>query len=168
VVLTLEKQITKSEDYKATVAAISKRYGADVSVADSARFFFTCSEIVSISSGDLQEVIQAENEAKKFPVRLPKTGVMTTFVRRSLNQVIPEGKRNSACYGIGLEQAWNTDESIDMTVARIINSPTYCGATITEKLLSEIIKSVSNGYEEANRRMQSGEESESEETKAPK
>ena len=119
-------------------------------------------------SGDRQEIIQAENEVNKFPVRIPKTGVMTTFVRRNLNQVIPEGKRNDTCYGIGLEQAWNTDESIQETVARILNSPTYCGATITEKLLSEIRTAVSNGYKVANRRMKSGEESESEETKAPK
>jgi len=142
VILTLEKRIKKSEDYKATVSSISKRYGADVSVADSARFFFPCREIVSISSGDLQEIIEPEIERQKFPVREPNTLVIPSKILRSLTyEVVPVGERNNWCYGVGADLSL-AGYSFDDIMARVLASPTYQDGSPPVR---EIARAIKNG-----------------------
>ena len=103
VVLTLEKRITKSEDYKATVAAISKQYGADTSVADSSRFFFTCREIVSISSGDLQEIVVPK--PKTYRTLKPQPGFVSTTIMALTTSTWVSGSRDKNCFILAKEMA---------------------------------------------------------------
>jgi hypothetical protein len=103
VVLTLEKQITKSEDYKATVQAISKQYGADTSVADSARGFFTCREIVSISTGDFQEIIKPK--PRTYRTLKPQPGFVSTKIMALTTSTWVSGSRNLNCFILAKEMA---------------------------------------------------------------
>lgn len=159
VILTLEERITSTEDYKATARGLAVKYGGDTSCGEPSRFFYPCKELVRVMSGDRLEIIQAENEVNKFPVRERNTRVIPSYVMRQLShEVIPIGKRNAWCYGVGKDLGL-AGFSIDEILVRVIASPTYKDGSPPVR---EIARAVTSGFKSSLKGAASGEEKETE------
>lgn len=157
VLLRFERPITDLNEYKHNVTYHIKHHGADESGNDGARMFHKCTDIVSAMCGDdlydepvreapLQQEIDQAIEKRIAKAEFHNSyGRMSTFSRRWLLNVIPEGKRSVTVFLLGKElcrAGLECEESIN----RILRSPTYAGREIAPEVLRKIREQVIAGY----------------------
>jgi len=128
---------------------------ADVACVDLARFFFPCTEIISVvTDGQMIESIKIEPEIDQEIFRiqhkkkLHKHGIVSHWATRQLKHGFDKtNNKNTTCYGVA-KDLFVAGRRHDEIFALIRNSKTYDGK-ITEDLAKEIkscIRSAFNSY----------------------
>jgi hypothetical protein len=146
VVLRFAEPCLNLANYRCTVETLSRRYGGDPAVKDGARFFYPCTEIVSIcEEGYDQEIVEAP-QATVVRRRTPGTRVMTEFVRKYTSwSKFPPGEYNKHCFMIAKDLCWAGFSEHD-TMALILSSPTYQDVSPP---MREIARAIQSGFKQA-------------------
>lgn len=144
VVLPFTQEITDLAQYRFNMRLFYNKYPCDKCI-DGARYFFPCTEIVSVvSDGYKQDVIEGREEqpVSIYTEEWAKAGAMPAMVNHARQILIPPGKRNTYFYGLAkdLVRCGYSDEQI-LKVFR--HSKTYkdCWSDTYERELKETIKS---------------------------
>lgn len=153
--LKWEEPIFCIRQYRSNVRRLAARYGADLACIDGARLFFPCKEIVSSdTNGYLEEVwatpdeedIEQRREAYlRYAAKNNRIGLMSSYAMRWLANEIPYHQRNNTCLRLGCD-LYRAGIEYEECLRRILASPTYQGREISDSLLNEIQRAVSNGY----------------------
>lgn len=145
VVLTLERRITDGAEYKATVKQLSQQFKGDLAVADCARFFLSCKEIIRVASGERQKIIKFG--PPKPLVRsqvLHANGSIPSDIENMLRYGVVQD-RNIACYNIALRLGSLGKDQL--TVFDLIWNSAIPTSTSKEPLPEhEVRKAVRNGH----------------------
>lgn len=138
VCLLFEQPITSVWDFKASMSHAVQHYESDPACIDAARFYWPCTEIVSVNS-DLdayrQEVKQGEEPATAEPSAIEdlKGKPVTMFVKRLHWFGAPAGKRNKLCFMAALEMARKEYSASDIAGYVFAKVPTAPDFTQEEK-----------------------------------
>lgn len=165
VLLEWSEPIAALRLYRWNMRRIFERYPADKSCVDGARFLYPCREIISINADPEAftepvhyEVPESfENErlglAPERVKALRAAGAVPSFASYWLAHAMPLGKRNTYCYGIAKDLTYSGFELAEIR-ERILDSPTYRGASLAPRLLREIDEAIRNGARAAGKAMQ--------------
>jgi hypothetical protein len=146
VILKLEDTITDLATYRATAAHWVDHWEADEKCKDGARYFWPCTEIVSVcDDGDTIEVIKPKERMEFRESELVEDGVLSYFAQWALLNVIPIGERNISCWRLGCDLA-KAGYSLEDAVKLVLDSPTYRSG-VTPALHKEIYDAVSRGWD---------------------
>ena len=141
VVIPWDEPLRELEQYRQNMRRVLKRYPADSACSDGARFYYPCTEIVSLCHDGYKEEIQPYNPQKVRSVAYQKalldSAVLPRRITAALTRVIPEGERNTTVYQIAIYLAQLGLPPVAI-VRRILDSPTYKGRDIPPALLREI------------------------------
>jgi hypothetical protein len=144
VLLKFERPITDLAAFKASMSYYVSRFRSDDQCVDGARFYWPCQNIISFSSeGERLEIIQPVATPKKtfdFSAYREIKAVPRIFHDVLLNGA-PVGKRNSACFLLGLN-LWQCGFNADEITAMILKGPMGLNE-------SEVRRSVENGFRAA-------------------
>ena len=144
VVLPFTAEITDLSQYRFNMRLFYNKYPCDKCI-DGARYFFPCTEIVSVvSDGYKQDVVEGRESPpeSRYTTEWAKAGVLPAMVNHARQILIPPGNRNTYFYGLAkdLVKCGYQDEQI-MKVFR--HSKTYeaCWNSDYEKELLQTVKS---------------------------
>lgn len=145
VLLKFDDRIDNLRLYRWNMYRLSQKLPADPACRDGARFFFPCTEIVSVSAdGYTQEINTDIPDTFDRPAatrRAIESGQVPGWVQGALANVIPIGERNGTIYRIAKDLR-RCGFGHDAIVHMILNSRTYRGTIIPPKLSREIEQTV--------------------------
>lgn len=146
VAVRFERPITDLRVYRYTMTEIMQKHPCDTSCKDGARYFFPCSEIISVGDeegykedvrSDVPEYFERVNKDKYR--EMAKAGMIPQRVKNHLRDPPKKGKRNTTVYGIGKDLAmvgWD----LERTKALILQ----CGHF--DLSAQEICRALENGH----------------------
>jgi hypothetical protein len=113
---------------------------ADPQCVDLGRFFFPCTEIVSVvDDGDAIEFDPTPPPPEPWRVRQSeraKLGFLDHWTIQALRQEFPLGMKNTTCYRVA-KDLLRTGRSPDVAYSMIVGSATYKGS-VSKSLAEEI------------------------------
>lgn len=148
VMLKFDERIDNLRLYRYQMFVASRHWPCDPACKDGARFFFPCTDIVSVSADGYtheidQDIPESFDRAPPSVRRDIAAGVVPRSVQRSLNCVIPVGERNTAVYGIAKDLRRCGFEA-GTILHMILKSATYRETIVSPKLLKEINETVAS------------------------
>lgn len=109
VILVLSERITSHEILRTTMQYFANKYKADTQAVDAARFFFPCTNIVSINeNGKIISLDDVKYHLKKSEIiRNNSVDLGEQYITRNMHQVMEHGRilkgtRDTLCYTIAL------------------------------------------------------------------
>lgn len=156
VVIPWEKPINNIDVFEYNNELAMKHWDADVSCKDAAHGYFRCTEIVSIGlegfSQDVKDIPPGYSQEAKLTKARQRAaaGVMATFCKQALTNVIPTGERNQTIFKLGCEFA-RLGFTYDHSLHLVLTSPTYQRQIVTGDLLHEIREALTNGFKAESR-----------------
>lgn len=153
VVLIFDSPIKDLRTYRYTMQRHMEHYPVDRSCKDGARFFFPCTEIVSVEKEgftcdtlrDVPDTFERMDVARYENLR--ETGTLTRSARFALTNIIPEGQRNQTFFKAIKDMA-KIGMSPDEIFSRVALSPTYKDK-MTPDLERELRNTVKSGVRSA-------------------
>lgn len=154
VVLRFSQPITDLRTYRYNMKLMHQKYDdADRACLDGARFFYPCSEIISIVTGDylIDVVTSVPDEFERFdtkPNAYTGTGLIPPWARMQLKSVVPVGERNTTFYRVAKDLA-KSGFSYEDIWRVIVNSPTYKDDPMEGNVMEKLRECTRNGYNAA-------------------
>lgn len=129
----------------ATLRHLAKIWPIDESCIDTARHFFPCREIISVSAeGFMQEIMPpAAIRPRAAPKRYRRNKMVRPRTIEALRKPFPHGAKNQHCFMVA-KDLYDAGYEFNDIYAAIVNSPTYGGA-VEHDLGQEISRCIENG-----------------------
>lgn len=145
VMIPWEQRVTRIDMYRASMERLVGKFVCDKACKDGARFFFPCTEIVSINdSADayLQETRQPEKPVYSY-IRKDSC-CLSRWAVGMLRISWPEGTRNTTVYRLSIELA-RIGNNFDEIYQLIVNNPTFTVSPLSDQLRREITATIKSG-----------------------
>lgn len=151
VVLRFSQPITDLRTYRYNMKLMHQKYDdADRACLDGARFFYPCSEIISIVTGDylIDVVTSVPDDFENLSTRIsPYKGsrIIPPWARSRLETVVPVGERNTTFYRVAkdLTRSGFSEEEIWQLVGR---SATYRDVAGSNEAMTDLRSCTRRGY----------------------
>lgn len=153
VVLRFSERVKDCNTYRSNIERLCRAYPADRACIDGARFFWPCTDIVSVNAeGYTEDVSPADprRDPIQKTIAFSKKGVLPAWVIHVLSTAFPQGHHNTNCYKLGLHLTL-AGFTVEEIFQKIVASPSYENRAVSPSLEREIRYAIGSGRRRAER-----------------